>query len=125
METKTFKLSGKPAGTRIAAGIDVHKYKLQVFILGRFLGKDRPLGEQVFVNDARGREEMCRYVAKYCPGEIIMEKTGVLSDPVLASIHGFTGWKDGCPGLPSSRRTRSSVSRASRTPTREVLAALP
>ena len=63
MGTKTFKLSGKPAGTRIAAGIDVHKYKLQVFMLGRFFRNDRPLGEQAFVNDSRGREEMCRYAA--------------------------------------------------------------
>jgi transposase len=97
MGTKTFKLSGKPARARIAAGIDVHKYKLQVFMLGRFNEEDKPLGEQVFVNDSRGREEMCCYVAKYYPSEIIMEKTGVLSNPVLESINKFHGWKEAKP----------------------------
>jgi len=35
MTVKTFKLSDKPAGITIVAGIDVHKHKLQVFVLGR------------------------------------------------------------------------------------------
>jgi transposase len=97
MAKKTFKLSGKPAGVTIVAGIDVHKHKLQVFVLGRIDREDRPLGEQSFGNDTTGRNEMCCFLDKYYPNEIVMEKTGKLSDPVLASIEKHCGWKRGVP----------------------------
>ena len=97
MTEKTFKLSCKPAGITIVAGIDVHKHKLQVFVLGRVDREDRPLGEQLFGNDTTGRNEMCCFLDKYYPDEIVMEKTGKLSDPVLASIEKHRGWKRGVP----------------------------
>src|SRR5271157_196617 len=97
MAKKTFKLSGKPVGITIVAGIDVHKYKLHVFVLGRVDREDRPLGEQAFGNDTNGRNEMCCFLDKYYPDEIVMEKTGKLSDPVLASIEKHPGWKRSVP----------------------------
>jgi len=97
MASKHFKLSGKPAGVSIAAGIDVHKYKLQVFVLGRLGREDKPLSEQTFSNDATGRTELCRYLQSYYPDEIVMEKTGKLSDPVLDALNKHRGWKNGVP----------------------------
>jgi len=97
MASKHFKLSGKPAGVTITAGIDVHKYKLQVFVLGRLGREDKPLGEQTFCNDATGRTELCRYLQAYYPDEIVMEKTGKLSDPVLDALNKHRGWKKGVP----------------------------
>ena len=93
MAGKTFKLSGKPTGLTIGASIDVHKYKLQAGVLGRMDGQIRPLGEQVFANDEHGKKELCKYLAKYFPDEIVMEKTGVLSDPVYTTLMKFRGWK--------------------------------
>src|SRR5208337_542639 len=97
MASTNFKLSGKPVGVTIAAGIDVHKYKLQVFVLGRFGRENKPLGEQAFANDATGRTELCRYLQTYYPDEIVMEKTGKLSDPVLHAITKYHDWKKGVP----------------------------
>jgi len=99
MTGKHFKLSGKPAGFTIAAGIDVHKYKLQVFILGRLGREDKPLGEQTFGNDATGRTELCRYLQSYYPDELVMEKTGKLSNPVLDALTKHRGWKQGVPRI--------------------------
>jgi transposase len=99
MKTKNFKLSvsEKTTGARIAAGIDVHKYKLEAFILGRFGREDKPLGEQVFGNNSTGKAELCRYLEKYYPDEIVMEKTGKLSDSVYDAIIEHHGWKTGMP----------------------------
>jgi hypothetical protein len=99
MATKHFKLLGKPTGATIAAGIDVHKYKLQVFVLGRFGLEDKSLGEQTFGNDTTGRTELCRYLQAYYPDEIVMEKTGKLSDPVLEAMNKHRGWKKGVPRI--------------------------
>ncbi len=97
MDQKTFKLSGKPGGVTIVAGIDVHKHKLQVFVLGRIDRENRPLGLQVFENNTVGKKELCNYLAKYYPDEIVMEKTGKLSDSVLDAIQKHHGWKMGIP----------------------------
>ncbi len=99
MKTTNFKLSvsDKTAGARIAAGIDVHKYKLEAFILGRFGREDKPLGEQTFGNNTTGKKELCRYLEKYYPDEIVMEKTGKLSDSVYDAIIKHHGWKKGTP----------------------------
>ncbi len=97
MTSQHFKFSGKPAGVTIAAGIDVHKYKLQVFVLGRLGREDKPLGEQTFSNDATGRTELCRYLQSYYPDEIVMEKTGKLSNPVFDALNKHSGWNKGMP----------------------------
>lgn len=97
MTSKTFKVSATPSGVAIAAGIDVHKYKLQVCIMSRLNGHMSTLGEQLFANDEQGRKEMCSYIANYYPAEIAMEKTGVLSDPVHDFITRFRGWKRNPP----------------------------
>jgi len=99
MKPKNFKLSvsDKTAGAKIAAGIDVHKYKLEVFVLGRFGREDKPLGEQVFGNNTTGKTELCRYLEKYYPDEIVMEKTGKLSDSVYDAITKHHGWKKDVP----------------------------
>jgi len=67
MKPKNFKLSvlDKTAGAKIAAGIDVHKYKLEVFVLGRFGREDKPLGEQVFGNNNTGKTELFRESFKH------------------------------------------------------------
>jgi transposase len=91
------KLSDKPANATIAAGIDVHKYKLQVFVLGRFGRENKPLGEQTFGNDSTGRKELCKYLQSYYPDEIVMEKTGKLSTPVEKSLNEYRGWKKDIP----------------------------
>lgn len=97
MASKHIKLMDKPTGVTIAAGIDVHKYKLQVYILGRLGREDKPLGEQTFCNDTTGRTELCRYLQAYYPDEIVMEKTGKLSNPVLDALNKHRGWKKGVP----------------------------
>ncbi len=97
MVTKHFKLSGKPAGATIAAGIDVHKFKLQVFVLGRFGREYEPLGEQTFMNDGTGRTELCRYLQTHDPDEIVLEKTGKLSDSVVNALSKHSGWKANAP----------------------------
>jgi hypothetical protein len=97
MATTHFKVSRKPAGASIAAGIDVHKYKLAVFVLGRFGRENKPLGQQVFVNSTTGKVELCSYLESYYPDEIVMEKTGKLSDTVQDAITKHRGWKKGVP----------------------------
>ncbi len=97
MATTHFKLSGKPAGATIAAGIDVHKFKLQIFVLGRFGREYEPLGEQTFANDATGRIELCRYLQAYDPDDIVMEKTGKLSDSIVNALSKHQGWKINAP----------------------------
>lgn len=97
MTANPLKCNGKPASAVIVAGIDVHKYKLQVFVLGRINYENRPLGEHAFMNTSEGRHELCCFLDKYYPNEIVMEKTGKLSDPVLKVIEKHRGWHEGVP----------------------------
>jgi hypothetical protein len=97
MAKNHFKFLGNPVEARIAAGLDVHKYKLKVLLLGRFGRENKQLGEQLFSHTTTGKTELCRYLANYCPDEIVMEKTGKLSDSVLDAINKYRGWKNGVP----------------------------
>ncbi|MBN2153619.1 MAG: transposase [Candidatus Lokiarchaeota archaeon] len=99
MATKYFKLSGKPAGASIAVGIDVHKYKLVVFILCRYGREYKSLGEQAFPNSATGRLELCRYLQSFQLDDIVMEKTGKLSDSLYNALVNHDGWKTESPRI--------------------------
>lgn len=99
MATRYFKLSGKPAGASVAAGIDVHKYKLTVFVLCRDGREYKAMGGQTFKNSALGRTEICRYLQVFQPDDIIMEKTGKLSDSLVNILSKHDGWKGDAPRI--------------------------
>jgi hypothetical protein len=99
MATTHFKLSGKPAGAAIAAGIDVHKYKLTLFVLGRYGREYKPMGEQTFKNSGIGRTELCRYLQIFQPDDVVMEKTGKLSDSLVSVLSKHDGWKGDAPHI--------------------------
>ncbi len=85
----------------IAAGMDVHKYKIQAVVLARFGREYKALGEQPFMNDVNGRREACAFLDNYGLDIIVMEKTGAYSDAVQDALEKHHGWMGQAPRVVS------------------------
>lgn len=92
-----FKRFGAQPQASIAAGMDVHKYKIHAVILGRFGREYKALGEQPFTNDVNGRREACSFLGKFGLDIIVMEKTGAYSDAVQDTLEKHHGWMGQAP----------------------------
>lgn len=89
--------AGPPAITRYGVGLDVHKNSVMACVCAQ---TDRNAIVEVrmhrFKNDARGLEEMCRFLARYHPvAHYLMECTGVYHFPVYQALaRAFPGDED-------------------------------
>ncbi len=80
--------------TRYAAGIDVHKYNL-VACVATCQGLHDAISKvslQEFKTNPKALGAMARFLAKYPLQAVVMEATGVYSDPVKAALEQFDGW---------------------------------
>ncbi len=83
-----------PLSSRYAAGIDTHKYNL-VACVATCEGMHDAISKvslQEFKTNPKALGAMARFLAKYPLHAIVMEATGVYSDPVKTFLEQFDGW---------------------------------